>query len=128
IQDLQCASGIEVWAQSVGVSTYNEGRLFAYLLGLKEPKFIAAYGGAELDPALMRGEIDARATGPDTILQRNLDWLEKGLVDIHAIMETPTGDKHPHPQFSRLPETESFSLSDRARKTVSLPRAVRVSW
>ena len=38
-------------------------------LGLKEPKFIAAYGGAELDPALMRGEIDARATTTDAILQ-----------------------------------------------------------
>ena len=62
----------------MGFSTYNEGRLFAYLLGLKDPKFIAAYGGAELDPALERGEIDARATGPDTLLQRNAEWLEKG--------------------------------------------------
>ena len=72
IQKLQAASGIKIGAQSVGFSTYNEGRLFAYLLGLKEPKFIAAYGGAELDPALMRGEIDARATGPDTILSVTL--------------------------------------------------------
>ncbi|PYK47400.1 MAG: hypothetical protein DME20_12100 [Verrucomicrobia bacterium] len=127
IQKLQAASGIKIGAQSVGFSTYNEGRLFAYLLGLKEPKFIAAYGGAELDPALMRGEIDARATGPDTILQRNLDWLEKGLVDIHAIMETPKGDKHPHPQFSHLPEIESFARSDRERKVVALQRAFRVS-
>ena len=106
----------------MGFSTYNEGRLFAYLLGLKEPKFIAAYGGAELDPALMRGEIDARATGPDTILQRNLDWLEKGLVDIHAIMETPKGDKHPHPQFSHLPEIDS--LPDRTENARSLRYSV----
>jgi tripartite-type tricarboxylate transporter receptor subunit TctC len=127
IEKLQAASGIKIGAQSVGFSTYNEGRLFAYLLGLKEPKFIAAYGGAELDPALARGEIDARATGPDTLLQRNREWLEKGLVDIHAIMETPRGDKHPHPQFSNLPEIESFARSDKERKLVVLQRAFRIS-
>lgn len=126
IQKLQAASGLKVGAQSVGFSTYNEGRLFAFLLGVKDPKFIAAYGGAELDPALLRGEIDARATGPDTLL-RERDWLEKSLVDIHAIMETPKGDKHPHPQFGQLPEIESFAKSDRERKVVVLQRAFRVS-
>jgi len=127
IEKLQAASGIKVGAQSVGFSTYNEGRLFAYLLGLKDPKFIAAYGGAELDPALARGEIDARATGPDTLLQRNREWLEKDLVEIHAIMETPKGDKHPHPRFSRLPEIETFAKSDTERKVVQLQRAFRIT-
>jgi tripartite-type tricarboxylate transporter receptor subunit TctC len=126
IQKLQAASGIKVGAQSVGFSTYNEGRLFAFLLGLKDPKFIAAYGGAELDPALMRGEIDARATGPDTLL-RERDWLEKDLVDVHAIMETPKGDKHPHQRFAQLPEIESFAKSETERKVVILQRAFRVS-
>jgi tripartite-type tricarboxylate transporter receptor subunit TctC len=127
VEKLQAAPGIRVGAQSVGFSTYNEGRLFAYLLGLKGPKFIAAYGGAELDPALERGEIDARATGPDTLLQRNQEWLEKGLVEVHAIMETPKGDKHPYPRFSNLPEIESFAKSDKERKVVQLQRAFRVS-
>src|SRR5882724_1354209 len=127
IEKLTAASGVRVGGQSVGFSTYNEGRLFAYILGLREPKFIAAYGGAELDPALQRGEIDGRATGPDTLLQRSQEWLEKDFVDIHAIMETPKGDKHPHPRFSRLPEIESFAKSDRERKVVQLQRAFRVS-
>ena len=127
LEKLRAGSGIKVGAQSVGFSTYNEGRLFAYLLDLKEPKFIAAYGGAELDPALIRGEIDARATGPDTLLQRGSEWLEKDMVDIHAIMETPKGDKHPHPRFSKLPELETFARSDRERKVVQLQRAFRVT-
>jgi tripartite-type tricarboxylate transporter receptor subunit TctC len=126
IQKLQAATGLKIGAQSVGFSTYNEGRLFAYMLGLKEAKFIAAYGGAELDPALLRGEIDGRATGPDTLL-RERDWLEKNLVDVHAIMETPKGDKHPHPMFAQLPEIESFAKSDIERKVVALQRAFRVS-
>jgi tripartite-type tricarboxylate transporter receptor subunit TctC len=126
IQKLQAASGLKIGAQSVGFSTYNEGRLFAYMLGLKDAKFIAAYGGAELDPALLRGEIDGRATGPDTLL-RERDWLEKNLVDVHAIMETPKGDKHPHSMFAQLPEIETFAKSDVERKVVALQRAFRVS-
>lgn len=127
IEKLRAAAGIKIGAQSVGFSTYNEGRLFAYILGLKDPKFIAAYGGAELDPALARGEIDARATGPDTLLQRNAEWLEKDLVDIHAIMETPKGDKHPHPRFNKLPEIENFAKTERERKVIALQRAFRVT-
>lgn len=127
LEKLRAATGVKVGGQSVGFSTYNEGRLFVYMLGLKDPLFIAAFGGAELDPAMMRGEIDGRATGPDTILSRNRDWIEKGLVNVHVIMETPKGDKHPHPFFAKLPEIETFAKNDRERKMLALQRAFRVT-
>jgi tripartite-type tricarboxylate transporter receptor subunit TctC len=113
IEKLTAASGVRIGGQSVGFSTYNEGRLFAYILGLKDPKFIAGYAGPEIDQALMRGEVDARATAADSIAQRNPDWLEGGLVDFHTILEIPKGDKHP--QFKQLPELESFARSYRER-------------
>ena len=126
IDKLQAASGVRIGAQSVGFVTYNEGRLFAYLLGLKEPRFIAAYGGAEIDPALLRGEIDARATGADTVVQRNKEWLEKGtIVDFHAILEVPKGEKHP--QFPNVPEIESFAKTDLERKVINMARAFRIA-
>ena len=126
IEKLQAASGVRIGAQSVGFVTYNEGRLFAYLLGLKEPRFIAAYGGAEIDPALLRGEIDARATGADTVVQRNKEWLEKGtIVDFHAILEVPKGEKHP--QFPNVPEIESFAKTDLERKVINMARAFRIA-
>ena len=127
IEKLRAATGVKVGGQSVGFSTYNEGRLFVYMLDLKDPLFIAAFGGAELDPAMMRGEIDGRATGPDTILSRNRDWLEKGLVNVHAIMETPKGDKHPHPFFAKLPEIETFARTEVERRMLALQRAFRVT-
>jgi tripartite-type tricarboxylate transporter receptor subunit TctC len=127
LEKLRAATGVKIGGQSVGFSTYNEGRLFTYMLDLKEPLFIAAFGGAELDPAMMRGEIDGRATGPDTILSRNRDWIEKGLVNVHAIMETPKGDKHPHPFFAKLPEIETFAKNDRERKMLALQRGFRVT-
>ncbi len=125
IEKLRAAAGIRIGGQSVGFSTYIEGRLFAYILGLKEPRFVTGYGGAELDPALIRGEIDARATSADTVLQRNPEWVEKRLVDFHAIIEVPKGEKHSH--FAHVPELESFAKSEKDRKLMMLQRAFRVA-
>ena len=125
IEKLRAASGVRIGGQSVGFVTYNEARLFTYILGLKEPKFIVGYSGPEVDQALIRGEVDARSSAADTLVQRNRAWLEKGLVDFHAILEIPKGDKHP--QFKQLPELESFARSDRERKLVILARAFRVA-
>jgi tripartite-type tricarboxylate transporter receptor subunit TctC len=124
LEKLRAASGIRVGGQSVGFSTYVEGRLFAYVLGLKDPKFVTGYGGAELDPALERGEIDARASGADGVI-RNEEWVKGNVVNFHAVLDIPKGLKHP--QFSNLPELESLARSDRARKQVILQRAFRVA-
>jgi len=125
IEKLRAANGLRIGGQSVGFSTYIEGRLFAYIIGLKDPKFVTGYGGAELDPALMRGELDARATSADTVLQRNPDWLEKKLVDFHAIIEVPKGEKHSH--FPQVPELETFAKSEMDRKVMTMQRAFRVA-
>jgi tripartite-type tricarboxylate transporter receptor subunit TctC len=125
LEKLRATSGIRIGGQSVGFSTYIEGRLFAYIIGLKQPTFITGFGGAELDPALMRGEIDARATSADTVFRRNPEWLEKKLVDFHAIIEVPKGDKHP--QFAHIPEIETLARSDKDRKVITMQRAFRVT-
>jgi tripartite-type tricarboxylate transporter receptor subunit TctC len=124
LEKLQAASVLRVGGQSVGFSTYIEGRLFAYILGLKDPKFVTGYSGAELDPALLRGEIDARSSGADGIL-RNPEWLKGGVVDFHTIINIPKEEKHP--QFSHLPELESLAKSDKDRKVIILQRAFRVA-
>lgn len=125
IEKLRGAAGVRIGGQSVGFSTYIEGRLFAYILGLKEPKFVTGYGGAELDPALIRGEIDARSTSADTVLQRNPEWLKKAMVDFHVMIEVPKGEKHPN--FPHVPELESFAKSEKDRKLMELQRAFRVA-
>ena len=125
IEKLRAANGLKIGGQSVGFSTYIEGRLFAYIIGLKDPKFVTGYGGAELDPALIRGEIDARATSADTVLQRNPDWIPKGLVDFHAMIEVPKGEKH-H-AFPNVPELETFAKSEMDRKVMTMQRAFRIA-
>jgi len=125
IEKLRTATGIRVGGQSVGFSVYNEARLFSYILGLKEPKFVTGYGGRELDVALERGEIDARSSAADSMTKRNREWLDKGLVHFHASIEVPKGEKHP--RFAQVADLETFATADRDRKVLALQRAFRVT-
>jgi len=125
LEKLRSASGLRVGAQSVGHDIYINGRMFAYFLGLKEPRFVTGFSGPEVDLALMRGEVDARANIADTVAKRTPEWLEKGLVDFHAIIEIPKGVKHP--RFAQLPEMETFAKSDRERNLIAMNRAFRLT-
>jgi len=127
LEKLRASSEIRVGGQSVGFSTYNEARLFCYIIGVPKPRFVTGFSGPELDPALMRGEIDARSTGPDSLLQRNQEWLDKKLIHIHAIMETPRGEKHPHPLFKNLPTLEQLAKTDKDRKLIALQSSFRMA-
>jgi hypothetical protein len=73
-----------------------------------------------------RGELDARANIPDTILQRSADFVEKKLNHFHAIIQIPKDDRHPHPAFNKLPELETFAKSERERKIMTMFRTFRL--
>lgn len=124
LEKLRAASGLRIGAQSVGHVSYIAGRLFSYFFGLKDPKNIVGYTAPEVDAALMRGELDARANNASSVLRRNPEWFDKGLMDFHAILEAPKGEKHP--RLGHLPEIESFAKSERDKKLIAMWRAFRV--
>jgi tripartite-type tricarboxylate transporter receptor subunit TctC len=124
MEKLRAAPGLRIGAQSVGHVSYIAGRLFAYFFGLKDPKFIAGYTAPEVDAALLRGELDARANNASSVLRRNPDWFEKGLMDFHAILEVPKGAKHP--RLGHLPEIESFAKTDKDKKLIAMWRVFRL--
>ena len=123
---LRARSGLRIGAQTVGHDIYINGRLFSWLLGLKDPKFVTGYSGPEVDLAMFRGEVDGRANIPDTILQRSPEYIEKKLVNYHAIIQIPKDDRHPHPAFNKLPELETFAKADRERKIMVMFRTFRL--
>jgi tripartite-type tricarboxylate transporter receptor subunit TctC len=123
IEALQSANGLRIGAQAVGHSNYFVGRLFALLIGIRDPKMIVGYGGSELDLALTSGEIDARINNADTMLTRNAELLAKGAINVHAIMEVPRGLKHE--KFPALPEITSFAKTERERKLLDMVSAFR---
>ena len=123
LEKLASKPGIRIGAQTVGHVSYVAGRLFAYFLNLKDPKFVAGYTAQELDVALVQGELDSRANNASSVLRRNPDWLDKGLMNFHAILEVPKGDKHP--RLGHVPEIGSFAKSERENKLLTLWRAFR---
>jgi hypothetical protein len=124
IDKLRAAPGLRIGAQSVGHVSYIAGRFFAFLIGFKDPKFIAGYTAPEVDAALLRGELDARANAAVSVLRRNPDWLDKGVMDFHAIMEIPKGVKHP--RLGHLPEIETFVKTEKERKLLNIWRVFRM--
>src|SRR5262245_66292478 len=45
LEKLRSTPGVRIGSQSVGHPVYIVGRLFAYYLGLKEPRFLTGYTG-----------------------------------------------------------------------------------
>jgi tripartite-type tricarboxylate transporter receptor subunit TctC len=124
LEKLRSTPGLRVGAQSVGHTVYVIGRLFAYALRLKDPRFVVGYSGPEVDAALLRGEVDGRANIADTILQRTPEYFEKNLVDFHTIINIPQANRHP--RFAHLPEIDQLLVSDNDRKLVALFRSLRL--
>jgi hypothetical protein len=82
---------------------------------------VVGYGGPELDIALAKGEVDLRANGADTVVQRNRDLLEKGFYQFHASISIPKGRFAPG--LPKSPELETFAKNDKERQLINLFRA-----
>jgi len=122
LEELRSRSDVRVGSQTVGHVTHIVARLFAYLMGLKDSRFVTGYSGPELDLAMIRGELDARANNAEPAIKRYRDWISKGLVKFHALFEIRKGEAR-HPLFAQLPELESFAESANERKLVAMYRA-----
>ncbi len=119
LEKLRAATGIRIGAHSVGHITYVTGRIFAYLLGLKDPKFVVGYSAPERDAALLAGEVDAGTMSPSTI-QQNPELLDR--VHLHALINLPKGKFHPvYPPG--VPEIDNFAGTQKERELLKLYRA-----
>ena len=125
LEKLRSTPGVRIGGQSVGHPVYITGRVFAYLIGMTDPKFVTGYTGPQLDLAIVRREIDARVTTGETMTIRSPEWLDKGLVDVQASIEIPKGEKHP--RFAKVPELGNFARTDRERKLLAMFRAFRLA-
>jgi tripartite-type tricarboxylate transporter receptor subunit TctC len=120
LEKLRAATGVRVGAQTVGHAVYISGRIFSYLIGLKEPRIVVGFGGVEMDAALARGEIDARANSADTVVRRNAEPLAKGQFNIHATLTIPKGKFHP--RFTNVPDADTLAKTDKERQLINLFR------
>jgi len=117
LEKLRERVGLRIGGQSVGHVQFIRGRLFTWLLSLKEPRFVVGYAGTELDVALERGEIDSRASAVD---KDTMSEEYKKIADIHAILEIPKGNRPP--VFAGLPEVGTFTRSQLERDVLAMSR------
>ena len=127
LDKLRAATALRLGAQEVGAVAYISARLFAYFLDLKAPKFVTGYSSLEADVALRNGEIDSRANNVTSVLTRNRDWVDKGIMDFHAILAVPKDDKPSHPRLAQLPEIETFAKTEKERKLLTMWRGFRTA-
>jgi len=120
LEKLQAASGLRIGGQSVGTNVYNQGRLFAWFLDLKNPKFVVGYSGPEIDLAIFSGELDARPKVSGSLLRRNKEDLEKGRMHLHVIIEIPEGYRQQHPAFEPLPALHTFAKTEHEKKLLQM--------
>jgi len=123
LEKLLAYSGLKIGATSVGHTTYTYGRTFAWLLGLKDAKFVLGYASLEVDVAMASGEVDARSNNTAEVLRRSPDAIKKKLFDFAAILKIPREDKEP--EFDHLPELDGFAKSEKERRFLALTRATR---
>jgi tripartite-type tricarboxylate transporter receptor subunit TctC len=123
LEKVQAHPGLRIGATSIGHTTYTYGRTFAWLLGLKDPRFVLGYSSIEVDVAMARGELDARSNNTDEVVRRNPDAVKKGLFDFAAILKIPREAKEP--QFDHITEIDTFVKSERERRFLALTRATR---
>jgi hypothetical protein len=119
IEKLQAGAQLRIGAQSVGHPVYVRGRLVAWLLGLKEPKFITGYSAPEMEVAFRQGELDALVEDPEE------DEIKKEFAHFHVVFNTPNEYKHPHPRFRSLPHVNEFAKSERQQKVLALFQVFR---
>jgi tripartite-type tricarboxylate transporter receptor subunit TctC len=121
LEKVRAASGLRLGAHAVGHPVYVTARMVAYLLDLKDPKFVTGYTGPEIYLALERGELDAHATGAARFVIEKPEWIEKKLVHFQTTLTVPKG-RH-HPSFAHIAELGSFAKRETERKLLDMFRA-----
>jgi tripartite-type tricarboxylate transporter receptor subunit TctC len=115
------ASALRIGAHSVGHSVYVTARMFAYMLDLKEPKFVVGFTDPEMDVAMQNNELDARTTSnTDSLLRK--DIMDN--IHVHATISNPKG--RTDPRLPGLPDLDTFAKNDKERNVIELFRAFQV--
>jgi len=127
VDKLRSAPVVKIGAQGVGHPVYISERVFAYVLGIKNAKFVTGYSGAELDLAVQRGEVDGRTSAAGTILARSPHFIEKKLMNFHATISSPKG-RHPD-GFAKVPDLDNFAKTEKTHRLLALYRAYTyIKW
>lgn len=90
VEELRAHKGLRFAQRSIGHLLYIADRMFAFVLELREPKWVLGYASSELRLALERGEADARTTGTYSLIRTRPGWQKEGYT-VPVLMKESTG-------------------------------------
>jgi len=91
VEKLRDYPGLRFANRSVGHTMYIIDRMAAYVLELKEPKWILGYSDDEINLAVERGEADARSHNLHSLVRERDHWL-KGNYHFPFVMKNTQGE------------------------------------
>ena len=124
LEKLKAHSGLRIGATEIGHTTYTFARTFAWILGIKDPRFVLGYASVEIDVAIQNGELDARSNNTSEVLRRSPDAFKpSSYFNLLAVFKIPRDAKDP--EFDHLPQLDNFAKSEKERRLLGLIRAAR---
>lgn len=101
VEKLRNYRGLRFANRSVGHTMYVIDRIAAYVLELKEPKWILGYGDDEINIAVERGEADARSHNIHSLVRERDHWFKGGYTFPFVMRNTQGRGAEANPGFPK---------------------------
>lgn len=126
VEKLRNYKGLRFANRSVGHTMYIIDRMAAYILDLKEPKWILGYSDDEINLAVERGEADARSHNLHSLVRERDHWL-KGDYTFPFVMKNTQGlGAEANPGFPQSrPAVEAYADTPLKRSVLALHNGSR---
>jgi tripartite-type tricarboxylate transporter receptor subunit TctC len=126
VEKLRVPAGLRFAQRSVGHTMYLLDRMFAYVLEIKEPKWILGYGSNEVYLSLVRSEADMISNNLHTVLRETREWLKEGFTTPVVMKNTKGRGAEAVPEFPQgRPTLEQFADTDLKRAVMRFQNATR---
>jgi len=127
VEKLRAQSGLRFANRNVGHTMYILDRVMAFVLDLKDPRWVLGYNSQEIRLALPHGEADLRANSIPSFIREG-DWRKEG-YGIPFIMKNVKG--RGAEIFSEFPQDrpalEQFADSPHKRAVLQFHNSIRPS-
>lgn len=124
IEKLRAYEGLRFANRAVGHSMYNRDRITAYILGLKDPRWILGYNTSEIRLALERGEADASFGGIAGLLRQSPHWIKDGFGFPLVISDVKGHGVEVFPDFPQgIPSLDQFADTKLKKDVLKLHNA-----
>lgn len=126
VEKLRAQAGLRFAQRSVGHTMYLLDRIFAYVLEIKEPKWILGYGSQEVYLSLVRREADMLSNNLHTVLRETREWLKEGFTTPVVMRNTKGRGAEAVPQFPQgRPTLEQFADTELKRAVLRFANGIR---